>query len=96
MDHTTHADARIFRLEGLKSNLRGLTQLRNRYLIGIDTLGLLLIPSLAFLLRTESTDQLFALWRVMAVYTMGMIAFKWVLFYRSGLYQALWAYASVP
>ncbi len=79
----------------MKTLLYKMTHLRNRYLIGIDILGLLLIPSIAFLLRTESTDQWFAIWQAIAVYTVAMIIFKGVLFYRVGFYNAMWAYASI-
>lgn len=95
MDHTMHGVRPELPMETLKRMLHGLTHLRNRYLIGIDTIGLVVIPALAFLLRTESTDQLIARWQMVAGYTMLMILLKWVVFYRVGLYNALWAYASV-
>ena len=95
MEKKAHVDTRILRLPDLKRTLRGLTQLRNRYLIGLDTLGLLVIPSVAILLRTESTGQLLSLWPIVTFYTLSMIGLKWIIFYRSGLYGSLWAYASI-
>ncbi len=95
MEHTMRGATPEVPMEGLKRTLHGLTHLRNRYLIGIDTIGLVLIPALAFLLRTESTDQLIGRWQVIAGYTVLMVIMKWAVFYRVGLYNALWAYASV-
>lgn len=95
MDHTIHGATPEAPMDTLKRMLHGLTHLRNRYLIGIDTMGLVLIPALAFLLRTESVDQFMARWPVIGGYTALMILVKLVVFYRVGLYNALWAYASV-
>lgn len=95
MDHAMRGTVHEVPVEGLKRMLHGLTHLRNRYLIGIDSMGLVVIPALAFLLRTESTDQLVERWALIAGYTLVMVLMKWVLFYRVGLYNALWAYASV-
>ncbi|MBK7260144.1 MAG: polysaccharide biosynthesis protein, partial [Ignavibacteriae bacterium] len=85
----------LLRMGNKHGRLRKLTHLRNRYLIGIDTLGLLAIPSIAYLLRTESLEGLAALWESIAVYTLGMIVLKWFIFYAGGLYSTLWAYTSV-
>ncbi len=95
MEKARNGASRLFRPKDLKNNLCELTHLRNRYLMGIDAMGLLIIPSLAILLRTESTDQLFSLWRIVALYTVGMIALKCIVLHRTGLYSSLWAYASV-
>lgn len=70
MDHTVQGTTAELPMDTLKRMLHGLTHLRNRYLISIDTMGLLLIPSLAFLLRTESTDEFMAHWPVVAGYTL--------------------------
>lgn len=85
----------FLRLGNKNGRMHKLTLLRNRYLLGIDTLGLLVIPSVAYLLRTESTAGLTALWEPIAVYTAGMIVLKWVVFYTGGLYSVLWAYTGV-
>lgn len=85
----------LLRMGNKNGRLRKLTQLRNRYLIAIDTFGLLLIPFVAYVLRTESIDGLPAIWEPLAVYTLGMICLKWFIFYAGGLYSMLWAYTSV-
>ena len=95
MDHSMHGTTPELPMEALKRMLHGLTHLRNRYLIGIDTVGLVLSPALAFLLRTESTDQFATHWHAIVGYTLLMVLMRWVVFYRVGLYKALWAYASV-
>jgi FlaA1/EpsC-like NDP-sugar epimerase len=81
---------------GLKQRLRVLTHMRNRYLMGADLLGLLLIPAAAFLLRTESWEGLLFSWNIVAGYTLLFVAVKAILFFHFGLYRSLWAYASVP
>lgn len=87
---------RHLRGPGLKQTLRILSSFRNRYLMAADLLGLLLIPAAAYLLRTESWEDLLTNWHVLAGYTLLFILIKSILFFHFGLYRELWAYASVP
>jgi FlaA1/EpsC-like NDP-sugar epimerase len=76
--------------------LRLLIRLRNRYLMTIDIVGLVIIPPLAMLLRTEDPGIVGPISNALMVYTLVMLAAKTLVFVRSGLYSELWAYASIP
>jgi FlaA1/EpsC-like NDP-sugar epimerase len=79
----------------MKSQLRTLAKLRNRYLLGTDSLILVLIPALAVFIRTESTHLIVALAVPLTVYMLVMISLKVFIFIETGLYQQYWPYASV-
>ncbi len=85
----------LLRMGNKNGRIRKFLLLRNRHLLAVDTLGLLCIPSVAYVLRTESVEGLARLWEPLAVYTLGMILLKWFIFYAGRLYSTLWAYTSV-
>ncbi len=78
----------------MKQYLKLLSRPRTRYLMGFDLIGLIVIPPLAMLIRTEdmSTVEYFA--RGLLVYGVVMIVVKIYFYYASGLYRQFWAYAS--
>jgi FlaA1/EpsC-like NDP-sugar epimerase len=78
-----------------RQSLLGLTHLRNRYIMGADLLGLLAIPSIAYLIRTESPEDYANSFATIAAYTLIFMGVKWAVFSATGLYRELWAYASV-
>ncbi len=80
----------------MKQYLRLLLSLRNRYLMTFDLVGLVIIPPLAMLLRTDDPGIVGPLSNALLVYTVVMIAAKMLVFVQSHLYSELWAYASVP
>ncbi len=80
----------------MKSYLRLLTRLRNRYLMTIDIVGLVIIPPLAMLLRNDDPGIVGPFSNALLVYTLVMLFGKILVFVRSELYSELWAYASIP
>jgi FlaA1/EpsC-like NDP-sugar epimerase len=95
MDRSRRQSAEPQDSDVLREFLLGLTHLRNRYLMGADLLGLLVVPTIAFIIRTESLEEYYRLFPVIAAYTLMFLVAKWALFSWSGLYRELWAYASV-
>jgi len=79
----------------MKRYLQPLTRPRNRYLMAFDLVGLMLIPPLAMLIRTEDTSIVESFVKGLLVYGVVMICVKMYVFYVSGLYRQFWAYASV-
>jgi hypothetical protein len=65
----------------LREFLLGLTHLRNKYLMSADMPGLLVIPSLAFIIRTESLEEYYRLYYTIAAYTVLCVVIKWGLFF---------------
>ncbi len=62
----------------------------------IDLIGLVIIPPLAMLLRTDDPGIVGPLSTALLTYTVVMISVKMVIFVLSQLYSELWIYASVP
>jgi len=69
--------------------------MRNRYLLGIDLLVLVLSPLLALLLRTESLGYFAAYSGPLVIYVVSTVVLKSFVFFKSGLYTQYWPYASV-
>jgi FlaA1/EpsC-like NDP-sugar epimerase len=73
----------------------GIAELRNRHLVGLDVILLLLTPFIALVIRMEGLSQAMGLIRPLAIFTLVMGVTKLVVFYWTGLYAHYWAYASV-
>ncbi len=80
----------------MKQYLRLLIRLRNRYLMTIDIVGLVIIPPLAMLLRAEDPGIVGPFSNALMVYLFVMLGAKMLVFLKSELYSELWAYASIP
>jgi len=79
----------------MRSFLRNIIPLRNRYMMGVDFLGILAMPSVAFLLRTESFETYESLLVPIAILTLVMAALKLGVYYRMGMYAQYWPFAGV-
>ena len=79
----------------MKSLFRKVLPLRNRYVLAIDFFGILAMPSVAFLLRTESLEQYQQLLVPIAVLTSVMTVLKLAIYSRMGMYAHFWPYAGI-
>jgi FlaA1/EpsC-like NDP-sugar epimerase len=77
----------------MKNLLRKFIPLRNRYLMAVDFLGVMAMPSVALLLRTESIEMYLAYLVPTAVLSLVMAAMKLGVYYRMGMYAQYWPYA---
>ena len=72
-----------------------LLKLRNRHFLVIDVLVLLLTPSIALMLRTESIVSVQTFGVSLAILTVVFLIVKVLIFRRAGLYNRYWKYASI-
>ncbi len=72
-----------------------LLKLRNRHFLVIDVLALLLTPSIALMLRTESIASVQAYGGSLALFTAVFLIVKVLIFQQAGLYNRYWKYASI-
>ncbi len=79
----------------MKSFLRKLLPMRNRYLMAVDFLGILVLPSAAFLLRTESIEAYQSHLFPITILTLVMAALKLCVYYQMGMYAQYWPFAGI-
>ena len=88
----------------LKAGLLGLSRLlrfgrrspvRNRHILLLDLLALLLVPAVALTLRLDTLHWAETWSRGLLVYTGLVTVIKLFIFYQAGLYRRYWHYASV-
>ena len=79
----------------MKNRLLFLARLRNRYLLAIDSLVLLIVPTLALLIRTEQTGLIVSFVGPLLAYSLVMMTVKVFIFIRTKIYRQYWPYASV-
>lgn len=65
-------------------------------MMGADLAALLVLPAIAFLLRTESVESLILDFNALLMYTLIFTVLKLAVFYAVGLYKEIWVYAGVP
>jgi FlaA1/EpsC-like NDP-sugar epimerase len=68
---------------------------RNRYLLLCDTVALLVVPLVAYMVRFEGLDWAPADTQALVLFTLIAVPWKLGLFLSSGLYQRLWSQASL-
>ncbi len=70
-------------------------QVRNRYLLIVDILALLLIPTLALTLRLDRFNWWPDVGPALVLFTLVALLVKLPIFYKMGLYHRYWRYAGV-
>ena len=70
-------------------------KLRNRHFMLIDAIILMLTPTLALMLRTDTVIILEEFWLGLAIYTVVALVIRLLVFWKLGLYSRYWKYASV-
>ena len=93
--HRTHTPHRV-EPDTLTARIHILIHLRNRHMMGADLAALLVLPAIAYLLRTESVESLILDFNAVLMYTLVFTALKLGVFYAAGLYKEIWVYAGVP
>ena len=72
-----------------------LLKLRNRHFFLIDTLILLVTPTLALMLRLDTVDISRSFWAGLAIFTIQALIIRLLVFRSFGLYSRYWQYASI-
>ena len=78
----------------MKEQLKLVARIKNRYLFAVDCLVLLLVPAAAMYLRTENAAYVSSMAVPLVVYTVTMLLFKMIVFFRLAFYSRYWAYES--
>ncbi len=79
----------------MRRALAPLPNLRNRHFLLLDTVGLLLIPGVALMLRLDSARAAVPYLGALALYTLSSLAIALGVFWAFGLYHRYWRYATV-
>jgi FlaA1/EpsC-like NDP-sugar epimerase len=79
----------------MRRRIRGLSRMRNRYLLGLDVAIFTVSPLIAFYLRTESVDTMQSLGVELAYFTLAVMLLKITAFLLTEIYSEFWPYASV-
>ena len=69
--------------------------MRNRHYLLFDLVAMLLIPAIALSLRLENMLNWSAFWNSIYVYTACSVLIKLLIYYKLGMYDRLWRYASI-
>ena len=69
--------------------------LRNRHYFILDVVALAIIPFLALILRLDDFSQVAIYSQGLLIYTLLGLLVRLVIFWRAGLYERLWRYASI-
>lgn len=81
--------------DGRRDFLSPVFSLRNRHMLLMDFVALLLIPSMAMALRFDGLNWEPGVSRVLVVYTVVALTIQVFIFYKMGLYSRFWRYAGV-
>jgi FlaA1/EpsC-like NDP-sugar epimerase len=74
---------------------RIIRNLRNRHYFILDVVALAIIPFLALVLRLDGFSNVPTYFQGLVIYTLIGMLVRLVIFWRSGLYERLWRYASI-
>ena len=75
--------------------LAAVLRLRNRHILLLDIVALLLIPIIAMALRLDGLNLTPSIGRALAIYTVVALTIQLAIFYKMGFYSRFWQYAGV-